>query len=161
MGKRGPKPKSNAEKLLAGNPGKRPLPAEPSPALGRPVRPEWLLPQAVEKWDELVPQLEEMGVLAVIDGHALAIYCQCYARWLSAEQFMTAHGVVAIMRNDKGEVKSMTPAAEFFVATKMLEKLNQLGMQFGLSPAARGRLSLPKAEQATVDPKAEFFGVVG
>ena len=156
MGKRGPKPKSAAEKRATGNPGRRPIQHEITAGKGRPAAPAWLLPDARAKWDELVPLLQEMGTLAKIDGTQLALYCTCWARWLAAERVMVDKGIIVQSLNIKGKPKPPAVVPEFAVACKMLDKLNQIGMQFGLTPAARDRLNLGPAEE--VDANAEFFG---
>ena len=38
--------------------------------------------------------LEQIGVLTQIDGAAFAGYCQAYARWKEAEEFLTKHGTI-------------------------------------------------------------------
>lgn len=88
-------------------------------------------------WDELLPQLAAAGVLSPVDRNAFGSYCQCIGRYIEAEQFMTNEGTVAEIRNDKGEVKQQLPAAEFTIALKYLEKANQLGERFGLTPVSR------------------------
>jgi len=156
LGKRGPKPKSPAEKRAAGNPGRRPIQREIVATKGRPRPPAWLLPDARSKWEELVPLLEELGTLAVIDGSQLSLYCTCWARWMMAERAICDRGIVQQAQNIKGKPKPPSVVPEFLVACKMLDKLNQIGMQFGLSPAARDRLNLGPPEE--VEPNAEFFG---
>jgi P27 family predicted phage terminase small subunit len=158
MGKRGPKPKSAAEKRATGNPGKRPIQREIVGPKGRPRRPAWLLPEAADKWEELIPLLEEMGTLSVIDGSQLALYCTCWARWMEAERMMGQSKMVITPKNIHGKPKAPITNAAFVVACKMLDKLNQIGMQFGLSPAARDRLNLQAEEP--VEATSEFF-VVG
>ena len=82
MGRRGPPPKPTKLKLLAGNPGKRPLNRrEPQPRKTTPRCPAWLGKEARAVWKRMVPELRRMGVLTVIDGEALAAFCQTYARW--------------------------------------------------------------------------------
>jgi P27 family predicted phage terminase small subunit len=69
---------------------------------------------------------------------------------------MIARGVIVKTNNINGKPKAPTTAPEFGIACKMLDKLNQIGMQFGLSPAARDRLNLGPAEPE--EQNAEFFG---
>ena len=86
---RGRKPKPTALKLVQGVPGKRPLPKrEPSPEIGAPACPEWLLPEAKKVWRRLVRELEALGLLTGIDREALAGYCQAWANavdWQTGE----------------------------------------------------------------------------
>ena len=95
MAQRGRKPKPTAIKELEGNPGKRPLnEAEPKPAKKAPPCPKWLEPEAKKEWRRLSKQLEAIGVLTEVDQAAFASYCQAYARWKEAEEFMTQHGTI-------------------------------------------------------------------
>ena len=152
MGARGPKPKTPQQKALDGNPGRRP---DAKPAIGfaqgAPQRPQWLIPLAVEVWDELLPQLTAAGVLSPVDRNAFGSYCQCVARYIEAEQFMTNEGTVAEIRNDKGEVKQQLPVAEFTIALKYLEKANQLGERFGLTPVSRRNFSTGAPQQSALE----------
>ncbi len=77
MGARGPKPKNPALKLLAGNPGKRPVQRSRSGRIrkGAPVRPPELTGEAAAEWDWQVTELGAAGMLAVTDRGILAAYC--------------------------------------------------------------------------------------
>ena len=72
MGRRGP----TVLKLMAGNPGKRPLnKREPQPRRTTPRCPAWLNKKAKTVWRRIVPELRDMGILTVVDGEALAAFC--------------------------------------------------------------------------------------
>ena len=95
MATRGRKPKPTALKVLEGNPGKRPLNEyEPVPPKGTIECPDWLEEEAKREWERLAPSLEAMGVLTTADLTAFAGYCQAYARWREAEEFISQHGSI-------------------------------------------------------------------
>ena len=95
MATRGRKPTPTAVKELEGNPGKRPLNAkEPKPAKKAPSCPKWLEPEAKKEWRRLAKQMEQIGILTEVDMAAFAGYCQAYARWKEAEEFITQHGSI-------------------------------------------------------------------
>ena len=95
MAKRGRKPTPTAIKELEGNPGKRPLNAkEPKPVKKAPSCPKWLEPEAKKEWRRLSKQLEQLGVLTELDMASFAAYCQAYARYKEAEEFITQHGSI-------------------------------------------------------------------
>ena len=105
-GCRGRKPKPTALKVLEGNPGKRPLnDHEPIPPKGELKCPSWLLPEAKKEWKRLASSLEAMGVLTMADLTAFAGYCQAYARWKEAEEFITQHG--SIFKTPSGYVQQV------------------------------------------------------
>ena len=93
MAVRGRKPKPTALKVLEGNPGHRPLnKKEPMPKGRLPRCPDWLEDDAKKEWKRLGKVLAEMGMLTHLDMMAFAGYCQAYARWKGAEEFITQHG---------------------------------------------------------------------
>ena len=93
MATRGRKPTPTAIKELEGNPGKRKLnDKEPRPEKKAPSCPKWLEPEAKKEWRRLAKKMELMGVLTEVDMAAFAGYCQAYARWKEAEEFITQHG---------------------------------------------------------------------
>ena len=84
---RGRKPKPTALKLAEGNPGKRKINgAEPKPPRSLPDCPGHLAPEAKAEWDRLAVMLNQIGLLTQVDRATMAAYCQCYARWVEAEE---------------------------------------------------------------------------
>ena len=111
---------------------------EPKPDATMPECPEWLLPDAVSKWDEITPQLHAMGVLGRCDGGALARYCQMWARWRAVEA------------GDGSATLSL----------KLAAALLRLEREFGLTPSARAGLAVPKdddSENRGKRDKGRFF----
>ena len=53
--------------------------------------PKWLEPEAKKEWRRLAKQMEAIGILTEVDMAAFAGYCQAYARWKEAEEFITQH----------------------------------------------------------------------
>ncbi len=142
-------PKPTVIKILAGNPGKRPLnKAEPKPKPVAPKCPAWLSKEAKREWKRVAPELERLGLLTVVDGGALAAYCQAYARWREAEEAIKREGLV---------VQTGTGYLMPHPAVKIAEKAQQLikafCTEFGLTPSSRSRMSLPEAK----DEEDDFF----
>ena len=95
MATRGRKPTPTAIKELEGNPGKRALnDKEPKPQKKAPACPKWLEDEAKKEWRRLAKQMEQLGILTQVDMAAFAGYCQAYARWKEAEEFITQHGSI-------------------------------------------------------------------
>ena len=154
MATRGRKPKPTALKILEGNPGKRPINEnEPIPPKGTVKCPTWLEPEAKKEWKRLAPSLEAMGVLTQADLTAFAGYCQAYARWKEAEEFITQHG--SILRTKSGYVQ---PVPQVSIAQTYLKIMNRFAEQFGLTPAARSRII---AEDNTSGPSDEMEALLG
>jgi phage terminase small subunit len=133
---RGRKPTPTHLKIVAGNPGKRPLPIDEPKPEGKAVRPKFLRGRAAELWDEYAPKLEAMGVLTDVDAHLFAAWCS-----LAAEM----------------EKRPMSPAG--------VAQFRGLSAAFGMEPSARARLGMKprtKADPAQEfvgrgDPAARYF----
>ena len=136
MATRGRKPKPPALKLLEGNPGKRPINEhEPVPPKGTVKCPTWLEPEAKKEWKRLAPSLEAMGVLTQADLTAFAGYCQAYARWKEAEEFISQHG--SIFQTPSGYVQQVPQVS---IAQQNLKIMQSFCSEFGLTPATRARI---------------------
>ena len=144
MGRRGPPPTPTHLKVLHGNPGKRPINwREPRPRQNVPRCPAWLNKDAKAAWKRMVPTLRDMGVLTVADGEALAAFCQTYARWRQAEEFLDQHGMVYPLRDEKGNVRCMQQFPQVSIARNLLLLMRSFLQEFGMTPASRSRIELP------------------
>lgn len=74
--------------------------------------------QAKRKWNEVIPELERMGLLSGIDGGALEVYCRLYEE----------------MHNHKGG-RGFSSVAQAFIT---------VGSRLGLDPMARQRMEDPR-----------------
>lgn len=142
MTRPGTKPKPTKLKILEGNPGKRPLNEhEPKPKPITPTCPRWLSPAAKKEWKRIVPELESLGLLTCVDGAALEGYCQSYARWVEAEQFMVKHGT--IFKTPSGYIQQMPQVA---IAQKYLNIVKAFCGEFGLTPSSRSGINIKPKE---------------
>ena len=136
MAQRGRKPTPTAIKELEGNPGKRKLnDKEPKPEKKAPSCPKWLVPEAKKEWRRLAKKMELMGVLTEVDMAAFAGYCQAYARWKEAEEFITQHGT--IVKTPSGYWQQVPQVS---IAQTYLKMMQKSAEQFGLTPSSRSRI---------------------
>lgn len=136
MATRGRKPTPTAIKELEGNPGKRKLnDKEPKPEKKAPSCPKWLEAEAKKEWRRLAKKMELMGVLTEVDMAAFAGYCQAYARWKGAEEFITQHG--DMVRTPNGYLQQVPQVS---IAQTNLKIMLKFCEQFGLTPSARSRM---------------------
>jgi len=145
---KGRKPKPIEIKILEGNPGRRLLNLnEPKPISMAPECPDWLLDEAKKEWNRLAPELERLGLLTIIDRAAFAGYCQSYAKWKIAEEFIKKNGMTyEIPKRDKeGKVISTYIAVfpEVYITRQCLNQIKAFAAEFGLTPSSRGRICLP------------------
>jgi len=101
---------------------------------------QWLDKEAKVAWRQLVPQLEAMGLLARIDGNALARYCQLLSRWKKAELFLQKHGEVYAIKDEHGNTRYLQQVPQASIANKLAQTLTRLEQEFGLTPSARARI---------------------
>ena len=136
--KRGPPPKPSALKLIAGVPGHRPLPpGEAKPEVAAPTAPRWLNAEARAEWDRLIPQLVRLKLLTEIDRGHLAGMCQWWSRYVRAEKMLAWQSAVTENRN---HVRIVNPNLR--IAQEAWREYAAAAQQFGLTPAARTRISV-------------------
>jgi P27 family predicted phage terminase small subunit len=136
MAIKGRKPTPTAIKILEGNPGKRPLnEREPMPDKKAPKCPKWLEPEAKKEWKRLADKMEALGILTELDMAAFAAYCQAYARWKEAEEYITLHGMTY-----ETSTGGMRAVPQVSIANSSMAAMQRAAEQFGLTPAARSRI---------------------
>ena len=156
MAQRGRKPKPTTVKMLEGNPGNRNIStSEPKPDKKAPRCPGWLEEEAKKEWKRMAKQLEQLGILTEIDMAAFAGYCQAYARWKEAEEYISEHG--AVMKAPSGYCQQVPQVS---IAQTYLKIMNRFCEQFGLTPSARSRIVTDNGENKESDTM-EFLLVKG
>ncbi len=158
MGIRGPAPKPTAVKILQGKPGHRPLPAnEPKPDSGRlPSAPRWLSDEAKREWKRIAPRLHAVGLLTEVDGLALAMLCEAFAQYMAAKTVVDSEGMLLV--SEKGN-SYQHPAAGLM--TQARGELMKWAREFGMTPAARSRISVQAADDAPTLADMLFEAVGG
>jgi len=148
---RGRKPKPTALKLLDGNPGKRQINgAEPKPPASLPSCPPHLSPVAKAEWKRIARSLNQVGLLTQVDRTTMAGYCQCYGRWVEAEEKLAE--TPAILRTPAGYIQQ---SPWLSISNKQLELMVKYMAELGLTPASRSRLAI----QMNTGPKPWEYGV--
>ena len=156
MATRGRKPKPTAVKVLEGNPGKRPLNMyEPVPEKKAPECPSWLNDEAKAEWDRLADKMVNLGTLTEMDMAAFAGYCQSYARWKEAEEFIEKHGT--IVKTPSGYWQQVPQVS---IAQTNLKVLLKFCSEFGLPPSSRIRMIAGEFQEGSVD-EMEFLLLEG
>ena len=157
MARTGRPAKPTTLKVLEGRAKESDKSKEPQPLPVTPERPDYLSPVAVEEWDRVVPELERLGLLTIVDGGALAAYCESYALFVAAAIDVRERGPLIPGQRGRGElvrnpsVQSMRDAA----AT-----MRSYASEFGLTPQARARMVLP-GDDDTANEIEELFSRVG
>ena len=153
MATRGRKPLPTAIKVLEGDRGKGRRPYnknEPTPPAINIECPDWLMDDAKEEWERLAPSLIAMGTLTEHDIEAFAGYCQAYARWREAEEFISRHGPMYQMPS--GYFQQYPQVS---IASSSLKTMQSIGAEFGLTPSSRARLYANSEQKADTDDPME------
>lgn len=149
MGQRGPKGTPAELHLLHGNPSKKKL----GSLLDDVVRPEVAIPpcpghlkeEARKEWKRITPHLQKLGLISHIDRAALAGYCDSWGDYVWA-----CRRIEALNSEDKnGEAGRIwdTPSGYKQISVvqqiknRALEQCHKFLAEFGMSPAARARVS--------------------
>lgn len=136
---RGRKPKPTAQKVLEGNPGKRPLNAQ-EPEFPPPVdaTPPELADNAhaLHEWARLCPLLEAARVTTEADRGSLIALCLSWSQYLEATQKIRASGMVVKTPNDYP-----IPNPYIAIANRALGHCTKLWVELGLTPSSRSRVS--------------------
>jgi len=102
-----------------------------------PACPAHLQGEARKEWWRTGRKLLDCGLVTEIDGAALALYCQAWARWVEAEANLSRFGVV--IKSPSGfPIQSPYLA----IANKAMEQMAKLLVEFGMSPSSRTRVAV-------------------
>ena len=163
MGKRGPAKTPTAILQMHGSRVLYDRPDnEPEPDLGIPDRPEDMSEIAVKVWDQLVVELNSMGVLSVVDWRAIQRYCELFIDWKQAQDFIRRNGTTYTITElddvtGKPKIVNVRKFPQVNVRDSLSMQLLRLEQEFGLTPSARARITVDIA--APDDPLAKY-GVV-
>jgi P27 family predicted phage terminase small subunit len=145
MGRRGPAPQT--KELLRARGSRRAnlithdtRPSDPE-AARPPSCPKWLDPDAKRMWRWVVPHLDTLKYVIVIDRGILARYCQAWSRWKRAEEFLQKYGETYPIKDSAGKVRCFCPWPQVAIAHQLGLLLLRLEQELGLSPASRTRIN--------------------
>lgn len=161
MAPRGRKPDPAAVKAAKGNPGRRPIGADPVVSAGDVVAqaqtvapPLWLKGNGLKVWQRLAPRLVQMKLLSVVDSEAFGRYCRNFARWEKMQSVLDDEGETYESESAHGKLKRAHPA--FLISDRLERQLLSMEDRFGLNPAERQRIY---AERANKQFQRDLFAV--
>ena len=126
--------KPTALRLLAGNPGKRPMPAsEPSFEPCGTAMPDWLAGETAALWVKLAGALDSNGMLTHASRDTLATYCAVLGAFIDGRR----------------------AGAE--IDFKLLQQIRMLAREFGFTPSSQASISAPGKQDGKAE-KDRFFG---
>ena len=154
MGSRGPRPTPTPLLQLRGSRRGSANPNEPQP-IGYsepPPPPAWLLDNAQREWSRVVAALIVCRVLRPVDEQVLAAYCQAYARWREADEWLTENGSTVVLRDKDGLVKYVQQVPQVAISRAERTAMLKAAAELGLTPAARSRVRADFTDEAPADP---------
>ena len=143
-------------KMLHGtNRPDRANPAEPMPAKlsERMPPPDWLGDRGRKAWADLLPVLRKMGVLTTADPMAFALLCDALGEYIEARAWVQEHEDVYEVAGKDGAL-TWRKRPEVEIAQDAWRRAKTMLTEFGLTPAARSRVTGTPGEEA--DPLAEW-----
>jgi P27 family predicted phage terminase small subunit len=141
MGKRGPKPKPTALRVLEGNPGRLPINTEEPRPMGEPECPAHLSADGRAMWRQILDSLPP-GLITAADAPLLACYCESWATHKAATEAMHRDRDLLgnnLIRNDR-------PSPYLRIATEAARTMASLSTRLGLSPADRTGIKTPNPQ---------------
>lgn len=149
MGKRGPAPTPTKLKILRGQDrGDRLNRSAPKPSGGGPTMPSGMTKSAQKIWRRQVRAMPP-GVLTVVDGDCLRVYCEAVSRYTEAAAMLAESGPLAV-----GQKRNLVrnPLAQIVRDNAQLIRL--FGKDLGFQPSAREGLHTQSDER---DPLADWI----
>ena len=151
-----PKPKPTALKLLAGNPGRRPLnQREPQFESGIPDKPAWFGPYASEEWDRTVGHLNGQRVFTKNDLGIIVSLCVAYEQFRETHAHITRLGRSYTVTDVSGNTHHK-PRPECMRFEAAQREYRTLLAEIGFSPSSRSKVkTLP--DPPKLKGTAKFF----
>lgn len=98
--------------------------------------------------------MEQLGILTEVDMAAFAGYCQAYARWKEAEEFISRHG--AIVKTPSGYWQQVPQVS---IAQQYMKQMSKFCEQFGLTPASRSRIVTDRGNDSSDDAMEQLLSL--
>jgi P27 family predicted phage terminase small subunit len=153
---KGPPPKPSAIRVLEGNPGHRPIIEEAR--VGSQVLtaasfppPEGLPKKPAAVWQEIVPELVEIGLVRSLDSTILEALCRAVARAREAEEILDADGL--LIEGARGRVTN--PAHR--IARDSWALALRIAGDYGLTAVARLRVGAAVLHQRSLAEELESW----
>jgi P27 family predicted phage terminase small subunit len=131
-------------------------------ASGLPKVPKDLTKDGKQEFKRLLKMLSAMGIVGAVDGMALERLVRTWLQWRVAVQMLEKTGPVLASKDAEGKAKfRKSPYVD--IAATLAAQLDKLESAFGLTPAARSRVSvqLPAAPEVNTsrffDPQDRGF----
>lgn len=113
--------------------------------------PKWLRPAAAEEYNRVVAEAKKINLYDNLDLPILAMYAECYARFIEASEYLQEHGSTIIL----GDKEAVSPYVT--IADKLTTQLLKMSTKLGLAVTDRLKLIVPTKEEKSVNKFLEFI----
>lgn len=145
---RGRKPTPTALKIIAGNPGKRPLNAhEPQPRADLADAPSWLTERQKATWTEVV-EMSPPGLLKDIDASVFAVWVVAFDLYQEASERLARSGMLVKAPNTGVPMQSPYLA----LVNRQAQIMMKAASEMGFTPASRSRVIVKQKTAKDNDP---------
>lgn len=121
--------------------------------------PSWLSKEAKKVFKQIAKELEHTKLITNVDIHALALWCDAYVNYINCTKIIEQEGLMVEYTNKAAETNKV--AHPLMTKKKQLaEQMRALASEFGLTPAARAKLAIPKDPPKEPTPFEREFGNV-
>lgn len=136
---------------------------QPEKVIKLPKPPRYLSKYAKTLWGALVEELTAQGILTIIDMPALEACCEAYGQYRAAHEavfhpvdFETGKQTDRTLAEYMDKRNSQT-MPEYTAMTKAFAILKAYLIEFGMTPAARGRISIPDSPGEETDTMKRLY----
>lgn len=112
------------------------------------------------EWDRMLGRLLFTGRLDNIEPTALLTYCRAFETWTRAEAWINDNGLVAITRNDKGEVKGVAAVPHVAISARAASQMRQFLTDCGLTPASSAKIETVNQEESIGDKRNRLITAI-
>lgn len=151
---RGRKPIPTALKIIAGNPGKRPLNVnEPQPRSDLAAPPDWMTDRQKESWCEVIA-LAPPGLLKDVDSSIFAAWIVAFDLYQEANEKLSRTGMLIKAPNTGVPMQSPYLA----IVNKQAQIMMKAAAEMGFTPASRSRVVVKREAGKADDPWSAIAG---
>ena len=141
---RGAKPKPSHLKVIAGNPGRRPLnKREPKPSGDLKAAPDWMTAQQIKIWEEAI-RTAPKGLLKELDESILSVWVIARDMHQEASSEIARSGLMTTTPKTGDSIQSPYVA----VVNRQALIMMKAAAEMGFTPSSRSRVAIDDAGEA-------------
>jgi P27 family predicted phage terminase small subunit len=125
--------------------------------VGVPQPPKWLSGAALDGWNRFSEILFKRSQLSEETETSLLAIALCYEEWIGLRLDLRENGHTQIVQTRDGQVERLRPAAQAFSDAD--KRLRAWLIEFGLTDASRGKVSVPEEFGAGADDPLARYGL--